>query len=227
MSLRAASRHCASKRSPRFSARTGGCGRGESGVGSEHRRHPIAQFAYTALAFGGAVDNQSGLWRPSGNGLFVNGERLAAELVNFIGQRLGMGDRAIGDNQFSLADMIAQVKRHGARRAAGAQEQHIDAIQRPHETCRRLGRRQKQTIDKSCAVGVVADQPAIGGAYHRIDGVNPRRAGIEVVEEIDHAHFVRHSDVDTDELFGIAQNPQQVADPAIGDVERQIDGVHP
>ena len=75
------------------------------------------------------------------------------------------------------------------------------------------------TIDKSRAVGVVANQPAIGRSYNSIDGVNPRRAGIQVVQEIDHAYFVRHSDVDTDELFRITQNPQQVADPAISDVE--------
>ena len=64
-------------------------------------------------------------------------------MVNFIGQRLAVGDRPIGDDQFSRADMIAEVKRHGTRRTAGAEEQHIDAIQRLHETCLRIWRRQK------------------------------------------------------------------------------------
>lgn len=171
---------------------------------------PSVARAQARLAFGRAVDKESGIDRAPGKLRFGNGARIGAVLAEIFGERRRVGPRAVADEQLTTREQVGQVKSYRPRRAASSQNDDTKRAEILDEGLTVAGLRLQDAVDKAGPIGVVADQSALGRAGDRVDCLDSRGCRIDVIEESHDVRFVRYGYIEPQQPFRVSQGGYQV-----------------
>src|SRR5690606_1328260 len=102
---------------------------------------------------------------------------------------------AIAYDQPAVAHFVGQMKRHCARGASRAEKYNVHSPERSYKGVGAVRLAFQYAVEKSLAVGVVADQFSLRRSDDGVYRLNAPCARVDGIEEAHHPDFVRHRDV--------------------------------